>query len=379
MANSILKETKPNRVEKGMTRAKKPGKVKTGVHSCKREISRDDSPERERTDEEEVEKPQKKHKSRHHGRLDNNEIETSDEVLHELRAEFGDMFDPCPFVGKGLRPEFDGRKIPWKEMNFINPPYDDISPWMERANREMRKRNHTSLIFVPVRTGTRYWEKLVYPHASEIRYLTGRIVFKGYKTPPPHHLCFIIYKSENEKKAERTNHNWNLDEIMEMYPAGKTLYPLLFKVMKEAQPVSKKYVDSEWITDLWSLSSLMEAFDQDTLSPFIKTKVLPLFLDMIDVFGYEHTIDEFDITESSQHILPELLRRSTYQFSQSQVLRDRIQNVVKSPTAKEFDLLVSFYEAFSTNAYIRKLNARKEFHMKKSYDGRFVQVVTFLH
>jgi hypothetical protein len=372
MVESILKET-------GMTRAKKPGKVKTGIHSCQREVSRDDSPEREGTDDEEGEKPQRKHKSRHHGRLDNNEIETSDNVLLELRAEFGDMFDPCPFVGKGLRPEFDGRKIPWKDVNFINPPYDDISPWMEKANREMTKRNHTSIIFVPVRTGTRYWERLVYPHATEIRYLTGRIVFKGYKTPPPHHLCFIVYKSENEKKAERLNACWDLGQVMEDYPNARNVYPLLFKVIKEARPVSTRYENADWIAGMWSLSSLLEEFDQDTLSPFIKTKVLPLFLDMIDVYAYALTIDEFDITEDSQHTLPELLRRSTYQFRNSQAIQDLIRNTASAPTKKEFELLVGFYEAFSTNAYIRKLNATKEFHMKKSHDRKFIQVVTYLH
>ena len=44
--------------------------------------------------------------------------ETPKDFLKELELEFGKMFDPCP-----LNSKFDGLKICWKKVNFINPPY----------------------------------------------------------------------------------------------------------------------------------------------------------------------------------------------------------------------------------------------------------------
>lgn len=41
-------------------------------------------------------------------------------MLADLKAEFGFTFDPCPHP----RPDgFDGLSVPWKESNWINPPF----------------------------------------------------------------------------------------------------------------------------------------------------------------------------------------------------------------------------------------------------------------
>jgi hypothetical protein len=361
-----------------MTRAKKPGVVKQGQHSCKREVSRDESPERESITDENLDKPYKKRKPLHHGRLDNNEVESPDNVLLELHAEFGGMFDPCPFVGKGCKPDFDGLKIPWQEVNFVNPPYDNISPWMEKAIQEKRA-DHTTIVFVPSRPGTKYWQKLVFRRATEVRFLGGRIIFKGYKTPPPHHLAFIIYKGETEIKAERLNSNWRLTEILKENPNLQERYPLLYRIISVARPTRTSYKNLEdatqWITPLWSLTTLMEGFDANTLPLSIKTHVLPLFLDMLEVYGLTSTIDEFEITADAQHILPELLRRAAYQFANSESLIADIRAAATEPSESELLHLISFYEVFSTNALIRHLNTTRQYHKKASYDGKFMQQV----
>jgi len=44
----------------------------------------------------------------------------------------------------------------------------------------MKKGNKT-VFLIPLRMASRYWEKLVYPYASEVRPLAGYIKFKGYE------------------------------------------------------------------------------------------------------------------------------------------------------------------------------------------------------
>jgi hypothetical protein len=377
-AKSILKQSK----RRPMTRARKPHVVKKAIHSCQREIARDESPERDvpSTDGDEI--LTKKGKSLHHGCVNNNEIETPDNVLLELQAEFGQMFDPCPFVGKGKNPDFDGRVIPWRSQNFVNPPYNDISPWMEKAILEMNANDRSSLLFVPVRTGTRYWEKLVYPDATEIRFVTGRVMFKGYKTPSPFHLGLIAYKGETERTAERLNNEWLITDTIAADYELQELFPLLFRVTQAAHPTTSSYTaqlnSTDWTIPLWSLSSLMEDFNTDTLPMSIKSQILPLFLDMIEVYTWNSTLEFFDIDVNARHPLPELLRRSTHQFATSEEIRGILRSNPVEPTEEEFDMLVAFYEAFSTNALIRRLNSTKQFHVKTSTDGKFLQEVFIL-
>lgn len=43
-------------------------------------------------------------------------------------------FDPCPYESN-----FDGLSIEWKEKNFVNPPYSQISKWVNKSIEEHKK------------------------------------------------------------------------------------------------------------------------------------------------------------------------------------------------------------------------------------------------
>ena len=51
----------------------------------------------------------------------NDDWATPEEFKQKIREEFGEYFDPCPF--KNDVNNFDGLKIEWGGVNFINPPY----------------------------------------------------------------------------------------------------------------------------------------------------------------------------------------------------------------------------------------------------------------
>ena len=102
---------------------------------------------------------------------------TPDYILDPLIKEFGKMFDPCP-----LNSDFDGLIIPWKKVNFVNPPYNnkDKVAFIRKAYEESLK-GKTSILLLPVTTELPVFHELVFPYA-ETRFIKGRVKFKGINT-----------------------------------------------------------------------------------------------------------------------------------------------------------------------------------------------------
>lgn len=66
---------------------------------------------------------------------------------------------------------------------FCNPPYSNISAWVEKAFRETRKDHTVVVMLIPSRTDTRYFHDYIYKR-SEIRFVKGRLSFSGKGTAP---------------------------------------------------------------------------------------------------------------------------------------------------------------------------------------------------
>lgn len=107
----------------------------------------------------------------------NDDWSTPDYILKMIQKEFGNFFDPCP-----LHSTFDGLNIPWKKINYVNPPYNnkDKVAFIKKAYKESLKGN-TSIMLLPVTTDIPIFHELILPYA-EIRFIKGRIKFKGYNT-----------------------------------------------------------------------------------------------------------------------------------------------------------------------------------------------------
>lgn len=93
--------------------------------------------------------------------------ETPDWLWRALDTEFGFTYDPCP-----LHAEFDGLIEDWRgERVFINPPYSNIAPWVEKA-----KEADLAVLLLPVRTDSD-WFRALLRSGAEIRFLRKRIPF----------------------------------------------------------------------------------------------------------------------------------------------------------------------------------------------------------
>ena len=108
-------------------------------------------------------------------------IETPDYMIQEIIDEFGQFFDPCP-----INPQYDGLNIDWDltKINYVNPPYarGQIKLWVEKCHIEFNK-GAKIVLLIPAYTDTKYFHEFIYQKNDvNIRFIKGRIKFKGYNT-----------------------------------------------------------------------------------------------------------------------------------------------------------------------------------------------------
>jgi site-specific DNA-methyltransferase (adenine-specific) len=105
--------------------------------------------------------------------------ETPKELYDSLNREFQFDFDPCPL---GCT-EFDGLQVEWGESNFCNPPYSRaLKEAFVRKGVEESKKGKKVVFLLPVSTSTVLFHDVIQPNAKEIRFIKGRVRFRGINT-----------------------------------------------------------------------------------------------------------------------------------------------------------------------------------------------------
>lgn len=112
-----------------------------------------------------------------------NNWETPKEFYDKLNDEFHFNFDPCPICFGEIPKEKDGLLIEWGTRNYINPPYSRKlkESFVKKAILESKK-GKLCVMLLPVSTSTKLFHEHIKPNAKEIRFVKGRIKFKGYNT-----------------------------------------------------------------------------------------------------------------------------------------------------------------------------------------------------
>lgn len=88
--------------------------------------------------------------------------------------------DPCSPLDRPwdtaahhLTVEDDGLDHDWAGRVWLNPPYSDVAPWMERLAQHGR-----GIAMVFARCETSWWFEHVWPHATAFLFLRGRVTFR---------------------------------------------------------------------------------------------------------------------------------------------------------------------------------------------------------
>ena len=142
--------------------------------------------------------------------------ETPDDLMAVLRAEFGEFdLDPCATYYTHKAPNYfnlladrDGLVLSWcKETQwwgisnlspanvYCNPPYGrNISKWIEKCCLEVKRGNCEIVVaLLPVATDTHWWQNWV-ASATEVRFLKGRVHFKGAAGPAPFASAIVVWR-----------------------------------------------------------------------------------------------------------------------------------------------------------------------------------------
>lgn len=94
--------------------------------------------------------------------------------------------DPCPFQASfnGLEKDFHNAKL------FVNPPYSDISSWVDWCIKQWRNGCMFALL-VPARTDTKWFHKLL-KLGVHIKFFEGRLHFNDSKNGAPFPSIIIM-------------------------------------------------------------------------------------------------------------------------------------------------------------------------------------------
>ena len=88
---------------------------------------------------------------------------TPPELLDVLRAEFGELYDPCPHPRPLM---YDGLTDEWGAVNYVNPPFKGPTAWVRKAILEQSKGKTVVFVF-PIDK----WIHLLLEARAEVRNL----------------------------------------------------------------------------------------------------------------------------------------------------------------------------------------------------------------
>jgi hypothetical protein len=121
--------------------------------------------------------------------------QTPDWILKWTTHHYGKYFDPCP-----AKPPFDGLSINWGKVNFVNPPFDNISKWIDKAVHETKTKDYVSIFLIPFRPHTEYMRRSS-NYIKQCLVFDSRIAFKNYDTKLPHCMCICIIANKIPNKS----------------------------------------------------------------------------------------------------------------------------------------------------------------------------------
>lgn len=138
-----------------------------------------------------------------------NEYLTPLQIFKPIKETFEIEIDPCSDNTKHLQTDItftkkqDGLKQDWFSHSFINPPYSDITSWVNKAIEESKKYTLMDYVMLlPSRTD-RPWYYKVLQNAQMICFMNKRIRFSDMKSGAPFPSLLALISDNHPNYAKR--------------------------------------------------------------------------------------------------------------------------------------------------------------------------------
>lgn len=111
-----------------------------------------------------------------------------------LMAVFDTWFDPCPL---NENPQHDGLVMDWPDRTFVNPPYSNPRPWVQKAIVESMKGNRVVML-LKMDSSTQWFRELQ-EAGAHFAWLNTRLHHGAkYPAPFPSMLAILTKHSHNQ-------------------------------------------------------------------------------------------------------------------------------------------------------------------------------------
>jgi phage N-6-adenine-methyltransferase len=135
------------------------------------------------------------------------------DLFHRLHSAFMFTLDPCAMPENHLGTPFyftasdNGLVQSWAwHTAFVNPPYSKTSAWLEKCAKE----GSDAVVLIPARTDTRYFHDWVFPFATSILFIKGRLKFGGAANGAPFPSVLVGYGVDLSEGFEDLGHGVRL-------------------------------------------------------------------------------------------------------------------------------------------------------------------------
>lgn len=88
----------------------------------------------------------------------------------------------------------------WGTTTFCVVDHADVDTWVRKAHQEsLRPGVQAVVCLCPARTNTDYFHTIVLKHATQVRFIKGRLRMKGHSKQSPFPSCLVIFGTSGEK------------------------------------------------------------------------------------------------------------------------------------------------------------------------------------
>lgn len=142
-----------------------------------------------------------------HYSSNNHTWETPQDFFDELNSMYGFTLDACAEwhtakVDCYYTKEQDALQQSWEGIVWCNPPYGrEQIKFIQKALEEHKKHGSTIVLLIPARPDTKVWQDIIFPNASQVCFVRGRLKFGGAEYNAPFPCALVVFGKHKDMSS----------------------------------------------------------------------------------------------------------------------------------------------------------------------------------